>query len=166
MTGSQGTSRAVARRTVVAAASGAGLAAVLTACGESDSPAASVGNAPAGEGGTGAAPGTGTGAGSGPGAGPGSGGKVLARTADIPEGGGKVVGDVVVTRPTAGAFKAFSSKCTHAGCAVKDVADGVINCPCHGSAFDAADGSVKAGPATAPLPPAPITVEGGVIRLA
>lgn len=89
-----------------------------------------------------------------------------AKTADIPEGGGKVVGDVVVTQPTAGEFKAFSSKCTHAGCAVKEVADGVINCPCHGSKFDATDGSVKAGPATTPLAAASITVEGDSIRLA
>ncbi|MER7111360.1 Rieske (2Fe-2S) protein [Streptomyces sp. NPDC000229] len=151
MTGSQGTSRAVARRTVVAAASGAGLAAVLTACGGSDSPAASVGDAPAG----GGSPTKG-----------GAGGQVLAKTSDIPEGGGKVVGDVVVTQPKAGEFKAFSSKCTHAGCAVKDVADGIINCPCHGSKFDATDGSVKAGPATTPLAAAPITVEGDSIRLA
>ncbi|ORT60961.1 Rieske (2Fe-2S) protein [Streptomyces sp. CB03238] len=150
MTGSQETSRPVARRTVVAAASGAGLAAVLTACGGSDSPATSAGDAPAG-----GSPTSG-----------GAGGQVLAKTADIPEGGGKVVGDVVVTQPTAGEFKAFSSKCTHAGCAVKEVADGVINCPCHGSKFDATDGSVKAGPATAPLAAASITVEGDSIRLA
>lgn len=161
MTGSQGTSRAVARRTVVAAASGAGVAAVLTACGGSDSPAGSVGDAPAGSGTTGAAT-----AGGGSGSGSGSGGKVLAKTADIPEGGGKVFGDVVVTQPKAGEFKAFSSKCTHAGCAVKDVAEGIINCPCHGSKFDAADGSVKAGPATTPLAAAPITVQGDSITLA
>ncbi|MEV3988182.1 Rieske (2Fe-2S) protein [Streptomyces sp. NPDC049837] len=152
MTGSQGTSRAVARRTVVAAASGAGLAAVLTACGGSDSPAGSAGDAPAG--------------GSTGGSGGGAGGRVIAKTADIPEGGGKVVGDVVVTQPKAGEFKAFSSKCTHAGCAVKDVADGIINCPCHGSKFDATDGSVKAGPATTPLAAASITVEGDSIKLA
>ncbi|TDF50794.1 Rieske (2Fe-2S) protein [Streptomyces sp. WAC05374] len=163
MTGSQGTSRAVARRTVVAAAGGAGLAAALTACGGSDSPAASAGDAPAGGGTAGGSTGGTGGAATGGG---GAGGQVIARTADIPEGGGKVVGNVVVTQPKAGEFKAFSSKCTHAGCAVKDVADGVINCPCHGSKFDAADGSVKAGPATMPLAAAPITVEGDSIRLA
>ncbi|MEU0661045.1 Rieske (2Fe-2S) protein [Streptomyces lavendulocolor] len=158
MTGAQGTSGAVGRRAVVAAAGGAGLAAVLTACGGSDAPASSIGDTPAGGSSAGAAAGGGTGAG--------AGGKVLAKTADIPEGGGKVVGDVVVTQPAAGQFKAFSSKCTHAGCAVKDVADGIINCPCHGSKFDAGDGSVKAGPATAPLAAASIVVEGDAIRLA
>ncbi|MET9802918.1 Rieske (2Fe-2S) protein [Streptomyces sp. NPDC006368] len=155
MTGSQGTTRAVARRTVVAAAGGAGLAAVLTACGGSDGPAESAAGQPAGGGATGGTTGSGAG----------GGGQVLAKTADIPEGGGKVFGEVVVTQPKAGEFKAFSSKCTHAGCAVKDVADGVINCPCHGSTFDASDGSVKAGPATAPLAAASITVDGDSIKL-
>ncbi|WP_031071491.1 Rieske (2Fe-2S) protein [Streptomyces sp. NRRL S-118] len=159
MTGSQG-SRAVARRTVVAAAGGAGLAAALTACGGSDSTAESGAGAPAGgSGGT-------TGGSTGGTTGGGAGGQVIAKTADIPEGGGKVFGQVVVTQPRAGEFKAFSAKCTHAGCAVKDVADGIINCPCHGSKFDAADGSVKAGPATTPLAAASITVEGDSIKLA
>ncbi|NWF30412.1 Rieske (2Fe-2S) protein [Streptomyces sp. PKU-EA00015] len=155
MTGSQGTARTVARRTVVAAAGGAGLAVALTACGGSDDSAGSVSDKPADQsaGATGGTGGTG-------------GGSVVARTTEIPEGGGKVVGDVVITQPRAGEFKAFSSKCTHQGCAVKDVADGVITCPCHNSAFDASDGSVKAGPATAPLPPAEITVEGDSIKLA
>ncbi|MGW0699888.1 Rieske (2Fe-2S) protein [Streptomyces sp. NPDC002867] len=155
MTGSQGTARTVARRTVVAAAGGAGLAVALTACGGSDDSAGSVSDKPADQSGgaTGSTGGTG-------------GGSVVARTTEIPEGGGKVVGDVVITQPRAGEFKAFSSKCTHQGCAVKDVADGVITCPCHNSAFDASDGSVKAGPATAPLPPAEITVEGDSIKLA
>ncbi|MEU7280127.1 Rieske (2Fe-2S) protein [Streptomyces sp. NPDC045431] len=155
MTGSQGTTGTVGRRTVVAAAGGAGLAAVLTACGGSDSPAPSGAGQPAA--------GSGTTGGSG---GAGGSGQVLAKTADIPEGGGKVFGEVVVTQPRAGEFKAFSAKCTHAGCAVKDVADGVINCPCHGSKFDATDGSVKAGPATSPLPAASIKVEGDSIKLA
>ncbi|MEE1755503.1 Rieske (2Fe-2S) protein [Streptomyces sp. SP18CS02] len=160
MTGSQETTGAVARRTVVTAAGGAGLAAVLTACGGSDNAAESVGSASTG-GATGGSGGSGGATG-----GAGGGAQVLAKTSDIPEGGGKVIGDVVVTQPKAGEFKAFSSKCTHAGCAVKDIVDGTINCPCHNSKFDAADGSVKAGPATMPLPPASIKVEGDSITLA
>ncbi|MFD7445871.1 Rieske (2Fe-2S) protein [Streptomyces sp. NPDC059909] len=157
MTGTQGPARKVARRTVVAAAGGAGLAAALTACGGSES-SGTVGEQPAGSGGT-------TG-GSGGTTGGGGGGKVLAKTADIPEGGGVVVGDVVVTQPKAGEFKAFSSKCTHQGCAVKNVTGGEIICPCHNSKFDATDGSVKAGPATTGLPAASIVVEGDSIKLA
>lgn len=72
---------------------------------------------------------------------------------------------VVVTQPTAGTFKAFSSKCTHQGCAVKGIADGVINCPCHNSTFDAATGEATGGPATLPLPEKQIRVEDDSITL-
>ncbi|MEU0086409.1 Rieske (2Fe-2S) protein [Streptomyces sp. NPDC006274] len=161
MTGSKGTTRTVARRTVVAAVGGAGLTAALTACGGSDDTAQTGSQQPAGGESGGEAGAAASGGGTG-----GAGGTVLARTADIPAGGGKVIGDVVITQPVAGEFKAFSSKCTHQGCAVKDISNGTINCPCHNSQFDASDGSVKAGPATAPLPPAQITVEGDSIKLA
>ncbi|MEJ8655869.1 Rieske (2Fe-2S) protein [Streptomyces sp. MS1.AVA.4] len=164
MTGTQGPARAVARRTVFTAAGGAGLAAALTACGGSDS-SGSVAETPADGGTTGGTTGGSTGGSTGGTTG-GAGGKVLGSTADIPEGGGKVFGDVVVTQPKAGEFKAFSSRCTHQGCAVKDVSDGMINCACHNSMFDATDGSVKGGPATLPLPAASIVVEGDSIKLA
>ncbi|MEU3850896.1 Rieske (2Fe-2S) protein [Streptomyces sp. NPDC029554] len=150
-----------ARRTVVAAAGAAGLAVALTACGGSD------------DGSSGSADSSGTaqgdqGAGSTPSGGEGGAGSALASTADIPEGGGKVFAEqkVVVTQPTAGEFKAFSATCTHQGCAVKSIADGVINCPCHNSNFSITDGSVKSGPATKPLPEMKITVDGDSITLA
>ncbi len=73
---------------------------------------------------------------------------------------------MVVTQPAAGTYKAFSSKCTHQGCAVGSVANGVIVCPCHNSHFSAEDGSVKQGPATQPLATAKITVSGDEIKLA
>ncbi len=72
----------------------------------------------------------------------------------------------MVTQPSAGTYKAFSSKCTHQGCAVGSVANGVIVCPCHNSEFSVTDGSVKKGPATRPLPAAEITVSGDEIKLA
>ncbi|MGW4569480.1 Rieske (2Fe-2S) protein, partial [Streptomyces sp. NPDC004561] len=97
-----------------------------------------------------------------------AGGAALAKTSDIPEGGGKIFKEqgVVVTQPAAGTFKAFSSKCTHQGCAVGSVTGGAIVCPCHNSHFSVEDGSVKQGPATQPLPAAKITVSGDEIKMA
>ncbi|MER5377982.1 Rieske (2Fe-2S) protein [Streptomyces sp. NPDC002553] len=153
-----------ARRAVVAAAGAAGLAVALTACGGSDDDASGSSNSSAGAGTAGAA---GTG-GSSASTGGGAGGAALTTTAEIPQGGGKVFEDkkVVVVQPSAGQFKAFSSVCTHQGCAVKSIADGVINCPCHNSNFSITDGSVKSGPATKPLPEVQIKVSGDSITLA
>ena len=97
-----------------------------------------------------------------------AGADALATTSSIPVGGGTVFADkdVVVTQPTAGEFKAFSATCTHQGCKVKSVADGVIVCPCHGSKFAIADGAVTAGPAKSPLPEKSVSVEGDSIVLA
>jgi Rieske Fe-S protein len=83
-------------------------------------------------------------------------------------GGGKVFmpHKVVVTQPTKGVFKAFSAVCTHVGCVCNQVANGTINCPCHGSEFKIATGAVVTGPAPAPLPAASINVSNGKIFLA
>ncbi|MFJ5556398.1 Rieske (2Fe-2S) protein [Streptomyces sp. NPDC093250] len=95
-------------------------------------------------------------------------GQVLVSTADVPVGGGTILKDekIVITQPAEGDFKAFSAVCTHQNCLVGDVADGTINCTCHGSRFRIADGSVERGPATRPLPEEQITVEGSSIRRA
>ena len=91
----------------------------------------------------------------------------LAATTDVPVGGGVVLAaqDVVLTQPVAGTYKAFSATCTHQGCTVAEVAGGTINCPCHGSKFAVADGSVTAGPAPSPLPEKAVTVQGTSILL-
>jgi len=91
-------------------------------------------------------------------------GKALAKTADVPVGSGVIVGEVVVTQPTAGVFKGFSAKCTHKGCLVDKVADGTIDCPCHGSKFNL-DGTVAHGPAAKPLEAQNVTVQGDSIVL-
>ncbi len=130
-----------ARRAALAGIGLAGLAATLTACGGSSG--SSTGS-------------TATGAASGTALGPAS---------DVPVGGGKVFASaqVVVTQPSAGEYKAFSAVCTHGQCFVDQVADGTIDCPCHGSKFSAKDGSVVIGPAVSPLPGLRISVSSGQI---
>jgi Rieske Fe-S protein len=90
----------------------------------------------------------------------------LAAVEDIPDGGGLVLADqrVVLVR-TGDEVRAFSSTCTHQGCPVDGVTDGVITCPCHGSGFDAATGEVVTGPATRPLDPVQVEVADGVVTL-
>ncbi|MFD9002948.1 Rieske (2Fe-2S) protein [Streptomyces sp. NPDC059582] len=94
--------------------------------------------------------------------------KVLAKTGDIPVGGGKIFAadEVVVTQPKKGEFKAFTNICTHRQCPVASVSDGTINCTCHGSKFHIADGSVAHPPAAHPLAEKKITVTGDSISLA
>jgi Rieske Fe-S protein len=101
-----------------------------------------------------AAPGTGT-------------GTVLAAAGDIPVGGGKVftAEKVVVTRPAADEYHAFSAVCTHVGCLVNQVANGTIDCPCHGSQFRITNGAVVTGPAMTPLPGKKIKIEAGQVVL-
>ncbi|GAA3231768.1 Rieske (2Fe-2S) protein [Actinocorallia longicatena] len=91
----------------------------------------------------------------------------LGKAAAIPVGGGKIFKDrkIVVTQPKQGVFRAFSAVCTHAGCTVGDVQGGTINCPCHGSKFAVADGSVVDGPAGKALPARKIRVQGGEIEI-
>jgi Rieske Fe-S protein len=89
-------------------------------------------------------------------------GAALTKTADVPVGSGVIVDDIVVTQPTAGKFEAFSSVCTHAGCNVSEVTDGLITCPCHGSKFNL-DGTVSHGPAKSPLESKVIRVQGDSI---
>lgn len=97
-----------------------------------------------------------------------SGGQVLARATEVPVGGGTILTDagLVITQPQEGTFKGFSATCTHQGCTVAEVSDGTINCPCHGSKFSVADGSVVGGPAPRSLDPRDLVVEGSDIRLA
>ena len=96
-----------------------------------------------------------------------SGGDALTSTADVPVGSGVILADakVVVTQPTAGQFKAFSSTCTHNHCQLSGFAGDRITCPCHGSTFSIADGSPNGGPAPSPLPAVAIKVVGAdVVR--
>lgn len=97
----------------------------------------------------------------------GAAGGAVAATSDVPVGGCAVFSDhkCVVTQPSEGTFKAFTSVCTHQGCTVSPSTEGVIPCGCHGSQFSIEDGSVLQGPATSPLAEVEITVDGDTISL-
>lgn len=80
--------------------------------------------------------------------------------ADIPVGGGVVIGKYVVTQPAEGEFHAFSAVCPHMGSTISEFADGQMICPQHGSHFDMATGEVVSGPSRDPAAPAPLAAEG------
>ncbi|MGA5700521.1 Rieske (2Fe-2S) protein [Peterkaempfera bronchialis] len=159
----------VPRRTAMLASIGlaAALAAGCAAGGSSVSSAVEPGEA---QDGTQGGPQGGADQGSAPateGAGGAEAGQALVKVSEVPVGGGVVVDKkYVVTQPEQGRFKAFSAICTHAGCPVNAVSGGTINCPCHGSRFAIADGSVAGGPAPSGLAPQNITVSGDTVRLA
>ena len=90
-------------------------------------------------------------------------GRLLAQLNRISPGGGLVLEEVVLTRDGADAVKGFSAVCTHQGCTVASVANGVITCPCHGSQFDAQTGAVIAGPAPRGLSAIPVVVRDGEV---
>jgi Rieske Fe-S protein len=130
------------RRTVLMGAGAIGAAGLLAACGSESPPQAGGSTQDASTGGP-------------------------IQASDIPVGGGKIYPDkvAVVTQPTAGDFKAFSAICTHMGCTVSDVSEGKIKCPCHGSQYNIADGSVAQGPAQRPLPAKTVTVSGSTLTV-
>jgi len=99
--------------------------------------------------------------------GPKASGTVLGTASEIPVGGGKIfaAAKVVVTQPARGQYKGFSAVCTHVGCILSKVADGTIDCPCHGSEFKITNGAVVTGPAPRPLPVKQIRVVDGAIVL-
>ncbi|MEU6893694.1 Rieske (2Fe-2S) protein [Streptomyces sp. NPDC046557] len=137
-----------ARRTVLAAGAVALAGGALAACGGDDKPKGQSGSAPAPQTAASAAPSSG------------GAGKALLKSSAVPVGGGTILKaeKLVVTQPTAGSFRCFTAVCTHEGCIVGTVANGTIDCPCHGSKFHIADGAVAHGPATRPLAEQQITV--------
>jgi Rieske Fe-S protein len=156
------------RRALLLGGAGAvGATAFLAACGTEDTgsdpsspPGAAGGSSPPG----GASPDEESGDDSG------EGDEVLDTTDEVEVGGGVILAQagVVVTQPTAGDFKGFSAACTHMGCTVSSISDGLINCNCHGSRYSIEDGSVvqQAISGQRPLPAVEISVEGSDITRA
>jgi cytochrome b6-f complex iron-sulfur subunit len=152
------------RRMVLVGAGVAGIAA-LAACGSKSSgaaaaPPATSAAAPAT---SAAAPATKAAATAGAG-----GGAALAQLSDIPVGTAIAAKDngkpIILTQPTAGVVKGFSAICTHMGCTVAPSSDGKeLDCPCHGSKYNATTGAVIHGPAPKPLPPVAVKVVGGAV---
>ena len=146
------------RRRALLAGAGAVCAAALAGCARYHSNSGIAGPPPSAAssaaGSSAASSGTGAAGSSGPAA--------LTTTSQVPVGGGQILtaAKIVVTQPQAGTFKAFSAVCTHQGCIVDAVANGTIDCPCHGSKFAVATGAVVNGPAARPLPPVSIEVQG------
>ncbi|WP_225096513.1 Rieske (2Fe-2S) protein [Streptomyces sp. CoH27] len=89
----------------------------------------------------------------------------LGAASEIAEGGAKLYRDhnVVVSRDKSGALKAYSTICTHAGCAINKLQGTTLICPCHDSQFDATTGKVVQQPATEPLAELPVKAAGGRI---
>jgi Rieske Fe-S protein len=145
------------RRGVLAGVGLVGLAGTLasvSACGSASASGSPAATSPAGDG---ASTGASTGAPK----------NALGPASEIPVGGGQIftAQTVVVTQPSAGEFRGFSAICTHMGCIVNKIADGTIDCPCHGSQYSIKTGAVVAGPAPRPLPAVAVKVVGDSIVL-
>ncbi len=89
-----------------------------------------------------------------------------APASEIPVGGGKIytAARVVVTQHAAASTRR-SARCTRVGCIMSKVANGTIDCPCHGSEFKITTGAVVTGPAPAPLPKKQIKIVNGQVLL-
>jgi cytochrome b6-f complex iron-sulfur subunit len=66
---------------------------------------------------------------------------------------------IIISRPTATTVAAFSAICTHQGCTVAP-AGKELDCPCHGSVYNATTGAVINGPAPRPLPAVSVKLSG------
>lgn len=67
--------------------------------------------------------------------------------------------DVMLFRPDETTVLAYTDICTHAGCKVAPNGED-FKCPCHGSLFKGADGTVISGPAMAALPRFAAAIDG------
>jgi cytochrome b6-f complex iron-sulfur subunit len=92
------------------------------------------------------------------------GGSPLAKLSDIKVGEavaakGADGKPIIIARPSATTVAAFSAICTHQGCTVAP-AGKELDCPCHGSVYNATTGQVINGPAPRPLSPVKVSLSG------
>ena len=92
-------------------------------------------------------------------------GATLVALDKVPVGGAVAATDaagkpIIIARPTAGSAVAFSAICTHMGCPVK-ISGADLNCPCHGSKYNALTGAVLKGPAPKALATVAVKVTDG-----
>jgi cytochrome b6-f complex iron-sulfur subunit len=71
---------------------------------------------------------------------------------------------ILVVRESETVFRAFSRKCTHAGCMVGGFENGISTCPCHGSQYDQS-GQVVKGPAPKPLKQYRAALSGNILTI-
>jgi Rieske Fe-S protein len=94
---------------------------------------------------------------------PAASGEAVAKLSDVPVGGSvaaKLDGaPILLAQPSDGTVVGFSAICTHQGCTVNP-AGKTLDCPCHGSQYDAFTGAVLQGPAPSPLAKLTVTVSG------
>ncbi len=89
----------------------------------------------------------------------------LTKVDAIPDGGSLIVGTgngAIALARKGQDVVAYSALCTHQGCAVA-AAGAALNCPCHGSIFDAFTGAATRGPASVALTAIPVTVKDGSV---
>ncbi|GAA4171502.1 Rieske (2Fe-2S) protein [Gryllotalpicola koreensis] len=97
-------------------------------------------------------------------------GKASVAASQVPVGGSVIVQTgsqsnpaIAIAQPKSGQFVAHTAVCTHQGCIVA-AAGSELQCPCHGSKFDAFTGKATHGPATRPLDEVTITVNGSSLE--
>ena len=75
------------------------------------------------------------------------------------------LGTLLVVRTDATSVSAYTATCTHQQCTINGFTESVFQCPCHGSRFSPANGSVLRGPATAPLRRLTASIANGVVTI-
>ena len=143
-------SETIDRRQVIVSGAAGAAALVIAGCGGSS-----------GGGGTGSAAGSTAGSASAPS------GKPIVALDKVPVGGAVSAKDangkpIIVAQPQTGAAVAFSAICTHMGCTVAPSGD-KLDCPCHGSVYQAATGEVVQGPAPRALDKVSVKVVNGEV---